>query len=273
MLNPIFDICFQSMFFMLTKSEVKYIQSLSQKKFRAEYNQFVAEGPKLINELLTRKPGWVKKIYATNDWWSNQAAVLKNKFQACFTPTEVFELEKISNLQTPQDVLAVVEMPAEDEDISSAEDEDISSADNKILALDGIQDPGNMGTIIRTAHWFGIHTIICSSDCADVFQPKVVQASMGSIFSVAVVYKNLEDFLAEKTRPVYGALLNGLPVQSVTAATDAIILIGNEGKGIRPNLISYINHPVTIPGFSDAESLNAAVAAGILLYSFTRLPI
>ena len=146
---------------------------------------------------------------------------------------------------------------------------DISSAEGRILVLDGIQDPGNMGTIIRTAHWFGIDTIICSPDCADVFQPKVVQASMGSIFSVAVVYKNLEDFFAENTKPVYGALLNGQPVNTVTAATDAIILIGSEGKGIRLNLIPFITHPVTIPGFSDAESLNAAVATGILLYSFT----
>ncbi len=249
-------------YFMLPKSEVKYIQSLSQKKFRAEYQQFVAEGPKLIIELLTRKPGWVKKIYATENWWSNQAAATKNKFNAYFTATETFELEKISNLQTPQDVLAVIEMPAEEVKISSS--------DSRILVLDGIQDPGNMGTIIRSAHWFGVDTIICSPDCADVFQPKVVQASMGSIFSVAVIYKNLEDFFAANTKPVYGALLNGLPVQTVTAATDAVILIGNEGKGIRPSLIPFINHPVTIPGFSDAESLNAAVAAGILLYSFTK---
>ena len=248
-------------YFMLPKSEVKYIQSLSQKKFRAVHQQFVAEGPKLINELLTRKPGWVEKIYATEDWWSKQKATVKNKFQACFTATETFELEKISNLQTPQDVLAVIEMPEAEADISSAE--------GRILVLDGIQDPGNMGTIIRTAHWFGIDTIICSPDCADVFQPKVVQSSMGSIFSVAVVYKNLEDFFAENTKPVYGALLNGQPVDTVTAATDAIILIGSEGKGIRLNLIPFITHPVTIPGFSDAESLNAAVATGILLYSFT----
>ncbi len=247
---------------MLPKSVIKYIQSLSQKKFRTEYGQFVAEGTKVVSELLCRKPGWVKNIYATQEWWNSQSTTLKNKFQAYFTVTETFELEKISNLQTPQEVLAVVAMP-----VSASED---VFANNQILALDGLQDPGNMGSILRTAHWFGIHTIICSPDCADVFQPKVIQASMGSIFSVAVAYKNLEDFLAENEKPVYGALLNGLPVQTVTAAPDAIILIGNEGKGIRPNLISFINHPITIPGFSDAESLNAAVAAGILLYSFTK---
>jgi len=249
---------------MLPKTEVKYIQSLSQKKSRIEYGQFVAEGPKLVQELLKRRPGWLKKIYATSDWWLSQPAQFQNKFKKYFTEVTGFELEKISNLQTPQDVVAVAALP------SVTFQHPLSTAATILLVLDGIQDPGNMGTIIRTAHWFGVSQVLCSLDCADVYQPKTVQASMGSIFSVEVFYEDLIHFFSENKLPVYGALLSGKPPDGYKAQGNAIIVIGNEGQGIRPQLIPFINHPVTIPGLGDAESLNAAIATGILLYSFTR---
>ena len=251
---------------MLPKSELKYIQSLSQKKFRTEHGQFVAEGSKLIHELLTRKPGWLKNIYGTKEWWSNQPINLQNKFQKYFTEVEPFEFDKISNLQTPQDVLAVIETPSFTYNTVTPQ----SSDGNWLLVLDGIQDPGNVGTIIRTAHWFGVDKIICSIDCADVFSPKVVQASMGSIFLVEVFYEHLVNFFSENELPVYGALLKGEPIDGYNSAGKGIILIGSEGRGIRPELIPFVNHPVTIPGIGDAESLNAGIAAGILLYSFTK---
>ena len=251
---------------MLPKSELKYIQSLGQKKLRAEYGQFVAEGPKVVGELLARKPGWLKKIYGTAGWWNTQPEYIKQKFQSYFIEVETFELEKISNLQTPQDVLAVSGIPKYELPPSGIK----PVTENWILVLDGVQDPGNMGTILRTAHWFGIQQVYCSHDCADVFQPKVVQASMGSIFSVEVHQEMLYDFFSENKLPVYGALLKGKPVDSLQNPPQGIILIGNEGKGIRADLLEFIDHPVTIPGIGDAESLNAAIAAGILLYSFTK---
>ncbi|MEO7313138.1 MAG: RNA methyltransferase [Chitinophagaceae bacterium] len=251
---------------MLPKNELKYIQSLSQKKSRTESGQFVAEGPKLIAELLNRKPAWVRNIYATEEWWNHQTQQARNKHQRQFTAVQPFELEKMSNLQTPQEVLAVLEIPKTQFHHAA----NASATKNWLLVLDGIQDPGNMGTIIRTAHWFGIGQIICSPDCADVYQPKTVQATMGSIFGVEIFYENLEDFFGQNQLPVYGALLKGAPVDRIDPETKGIIIIGNEGRGIRPELIPFINHPVTIPGIGDAESLNAGIAAGIMLYSFTK---
>ena len=242
---------------MLTKSEVKYIQSLSHKKFRTESAQFVAEGPKILSELISRKPALLHRFFGTENWWQKQPDTFRNSYQRKFTAVADFELEKISNLQTPQEVLALVNMPVQKNVVENS---------HIILVLDGIQDPGNMGTIIRTAHWFGIQHIVCSEDCTDVFAPKTVQATMGSLFSTQVLYTPLETYLAQQKIPVYGALLNGAPLAKMQFSKPAILLIGNEGKGIRPEPMPFITNPVTIPGYSDAESLNAAIAAGILMY-------
>ena len=131
--------------------------------------------------------------------------------------------------------------------------------------LDGIQDPGNMGTIIRTADWFGLSQIICSHDCADLYNPKVVQATMGSIARVRCLYKNLAEWDMPPNIPVYGALLHGENIFSVNKTTEGILVIGNESKGIREPLLSQITHPITIPKYGNAESLNVAVAAGIIM--------
>ncbi len=287
---------------MLSKNEIKYIQNLAQKKYRQQVNEFVVEGPKLTNELLVRKPDWLVKIYGTKNWWEKQPYTLQHDFSSFFVAIETFELEKISNLQTPQEVLAVVTMEGKmadggwqmADDVQqtddgqrltgsgrrSKDDEQTSSSNhhppsafrhpNWLLALDGIQDPGNLGTIIRTAHWFGLKQIICSLDCADAFSPKVVQATMGSIFAVQIIYTDLEKFLSKQKLPVYGALLEGENIYEQTDRETGILLIGNEGKGISKTLLPLVSHPVTIPALGDAESLNAGVAAGILMGSLCQ---
>jgi TrmH family RNA methyltransferase len=143
-------------------------------------------------------------------------------------------------------------------------------ADQLTLVLDGIQDPGNMGTIIRTADWFGIRQIVASEDTVDVYNPKVIGATMGSFMRVTVVYKNLEEWIPSVKLPVYGALLEGENVFTTKTPNGGLLVIGSEGKGIRENIIDFITHPVTIPKIGDAESLNAGVAAGIIVAQLTR---
>jgi TrmH family RNA methyltransferase len=242
---------------MLSKNESKYIQSLGHKKQRDELGLFVAEGPKLAEEIL-QSNFEVQHIYATSDW--TDAA----NHQSIVTTITAGELEKISNLHTPNQVLIIakqkVALPP-------------ALKDHKTLLLDGIQDPGNMGTIIRIADWFGIQQIICSNDSVELYNPKVVQATMGSICRVNVTYTNLIDLLAAVPPiPVFGALLDGENVYNASHANECIIVIGNEARGIRPATISYITNPVTIPRIGGAESLNAAVATGILLSHLVGKP-
>lgn len=212
----------------------------------------------MVAELLNRQPAWIKNIYGTEEWKLAQTETIRESIAANFIRVEQFELEKISALQTPQQVLAVAALP-----------QLYYKPGNWLLILDGIQDPGNLGTIIRTAHWFGIYQIICSPGCADAFSPKVVQASMGSIFKVSVIYQHLAVFLSGYQQPVYGALLNGKNSNDLKNAEPGAIIIGNEGKGIGQDIMPFIT-PITIPGKSDAESLNAAVAAGILMSQITK---
>jgi TrmH family RNA methyltransferase len=184
---------------MITKNQVKYIQSLGQKKSRDEENCFVAEGPKLVNELLTASNCSVIQLYALKEWIDEHANA---KDPAEIIEVSVGELEKISQLITPNQVLAVIEK------IQWEDDPVIKGVIS--VALDAIQDPGNMGTIIRLADWFGVKTIFCSTDCADVYNPKVVQASMGSISRVRVEYTNILSLLeSNKEVRIYAAVLNG----------------------------------------------------------------
>ena len=235
---------------MLSKNEAKYIQSLFHKKQRLQSGLFIAEGIKLVEELLCSS-FTIKKIYATADWTNSKA----NDVELVRVSED--ELQKISGLQTANKVLALVEQPVA---------EALKKISPKIyLALDGIQDPGNMGTIIRIADWFGIDTIIAGDDSVDVFNHKVVQSTMGSIIRVKVHYAHLNDWFKTNDLPVYGALLEGESVYNTAAMQTGILLIGNESKGIRNELLPFITHPVSIPRIGTAESLNAAVATGILL--------
>ena len=239
---------------MVTKSELKYIQSLSDKKVRLETGCFIAEGVKLVGEMIAA--GYpLKAVYALDSWESPDTSIEVTRIEA-------FELEKMSMLQTPNQVLAVAMMPQQIKAL------DLTG--QLTLVLDGIQDPGNMGTIIRTADWFGIRQIVASEDTADVYNPKVIGATMGSFMRVSVTYKNLADWMPTIKLPVYGALLEGENVFTIKTPQKGLLVIGSEGKGIRENILEFITHPVTIPKTGDAESLNAGIAAGIIVAQLTR---
>jgi RNA methyltransferase, TrmH family len=237
---------------MLVKSKTKYIQSLGEKKFREKEGVFVAEGPKLVKELLKAEVG-VYEIYAVKEWLDENKKFIKSIDTIEITKAE---LKGISFMTTPQSVLALVRMPSANTIVTEGK---------IILALDAIQDPGNLGTIIRTADWFGVQHIICSEDCADVYNPKVVQATMGSIARVNVIYTDLYLWLQkEKGIRIYAAVLRGKDLKKIKIKA-GVILIGNESKGIRPEILGLANEKITIPGIGKAESLNAAVATGIVL--------
>lgn len=235
---------------MLTKNELKYIQSLYHKKQRDEERLFVAEGPKLAEELLNSQVV-IKHVYALSNWLRKNQAV-----KVPVSEISEIELSRISKLQTPNEVVVIAEQPV------MAGEPQISG--KLTLVLDGIQDPGNMGTIIRIADWFGIQQVVCSDDCVEMYNPKVVQASMGSILRVHCWYKDLTIWEPGNV-PVFGALLNGENIYSVGKVEEGLLVIGNESKGIRPPMLSKITHPVTIPKMGGAESLNAAVATGIIV--------
>ncbi|MBS1592316.1 MAG: RNA methyltransferase [Bacteroidetes bacterium] len=239
---------------MLSKNEVKYIQSLCHKKQRNETGLFIAEGPKLAEEILASNY-IVEKIYALPKW------IDKNNNINAVEITEK-ELNQISQLQTPNEILLIVKQ-------ASVAFEPILK-NNFTVVLDDIQDPGNLGTIIRLCDWFGVQQIICSNNTVELYNPKVIQSTMGSFVNVKICYKNLVDFFElNKSIPVLGAVLNGMNVYEIVKPQEAILLIGNEGKGINSNLLSFINKKITIPKKGKAESLNAAVATGILLSHLT----
>jgi TrmH family RNA methyltransferase len=239
---------------MLVKQKSKYIQTLGQKKHRDEDGVFIAEGPKLVAELLHEVRSKVKELFATEDWIEENEKLIG---KINITAVKDFELEKISSLSTPNKVLAIVEQFDAQEPVVKG---------NIILALDSIQDPGNMGTILRIADWFGIKHIVCSNDSADIYNPKVVQSTMGSIARVQVYYTDLVKWIAEqKDARVYAAMLEGQDIGSMKKIDDGILVIGNESKGISDNVLGYVNVRLTIPKKGRAESLNAAVAVGIIL--------
>lgn len=240
---------------MLGKSKVKYIQSLGQKKHRDESGLFIAEGPKIVAELLEAMPGQIEAIYALPAWLKMHGSTHSN--------VEVIEvgeheLAKVSQLQTPNQVLAVVR--------KFERRQPLDPKGSITLALDTIQDPGNMGTMIRLADWFGVLQIVCSMDSADIYNPKVVQSTMGSIARVPVYNVDLPFWLQQQTHMrIYATALDGQDVTSMKKIKEGIIVIGNESKGISDAVMSFANVRITIPRKGAAESLNAAVAAGIVL--------
>ena len=247
---------------MISKNKIKYIRSLELKKNRNKERKFVAEGFKVVDDLLALQPADL--IVATQEW-------LHGKHFA--DQTEVIEvteeeLKKVSFLQHPQQVLAVFRQ-------ATSGDYSINTSELS-LALDGVQDPGNLGTIIRIADWFGITHIYCSQDTADVYNPKVVQATMGSIARVKVEYGNLlalvESLPADV--PVYGTLLDGDNIYQQTLENRGLIVMGNEGKGISPALAKKVNRKLLIPNFPEgratADSLNVAIATAITCSEFRR---
>jgi RNA methyltransferase, TrmH family len=240
---------------MLGKTQAKYIQSLGQKKVRDEDGVFIAEGPKIVAELLASANAKIQQLYALPAWIN---ANHKDCNGVELLEADEKDLEKISQLATPNQVLAVIkkfEIPV-----------DIQTMGTVSIVLDTIQDPGNLGTIIRLADWFGIEQIICSNDCADIYNPKVVQSTMGSIARVNVFYTDLPGWLQEqKDVFIYAAALEGQNVTAMRKINEGLIVIGNESKGIRPAIFELVDIKITIPRKGSAESLNAAVATGIIL--------
>ena len=243
---------------MLHRSRVKDIQSLAHKKSREETGLYVVEGPKMVSELLHWKPASLRSIYATSSWISVHEQDLDESARLVLTCVTDDELSSISFLQTPNQVLAVAEKPTMDEPLN---------LNGRItLLLDTIQDPGNMGTILRTADWFGIDQVICSPDSADIFNPKVVQATMGAVFRIRVhVLDPLSVVDQLGTVPLICSALEGDNLFSCAPLNEAVIVIGNESRGASPALMSRASRRITIPRYGHAESLNAAVATGIIL--------
>ncbi|MFM6975782.1 MAG: TrmH family RNA methyltransferase [Sphingobacteriaceae bacterium] len=238
---------------MLSKSQISFIKSLHQKKYRKEEGLFLVEGLKSVLEFID-SAYQIHSIYCTSDIVPKLGKISHNIKLEEVKPEE---LAKISALNTPQDILALVNIP---------EQQFLKPNSLKglfALVLDGIQDPGNMGTIIRTADWFGIQHIICSNDTVEVYNPKVVQASMGSIARVQTVYTDLVVFLSESTLPAFAATLGGKSIYETDFKSEGLIILGNEGNGIRKEILEKAKKHVTIPRFGSTESLNVAVSAGI----------
>lgn len=239
---------------MLSKAQIKHIHSLQRNKFRSQYQQYLAEGAKIVPELI-QAGAQIAHLYALPEWINHNSNLLRqhNIIAEAITPDE---LAKITALATPNQVLAVIAMPPAN---TSVAPEGLS------LALDAIRDPGNLGTIVRTADWFGIKRVYCSMDCVDIYNPKTVQSTMGSIVRVEVIYADLVTlFKANPSTPVFAADMVGEELYKTRMPQHGILLIGSESHGVSSALLSYAK-PITIPRFGGAESLNAAMAAGIIL--------
>jgi len=238
---------------MLSKSQIKLITSLKQKKFRQEHGLFVVEGIKTITELLASSLK-LHALYTTETL--NSSA--KNEVLVSET-----DLKRISFLKTPNKALAVFEIPKQ------------PAIENKglIVALDDVRDPGNLGTIIRLCDWFGVKQLVCSNATVDCFNPKVIQATMGSITRVNISYVDLETFLKDVEAPVFGAFMEGENVYQSALPTDAVLVMGNEANGVSKAVENLITEKITIPRFGDlqaTESLNVATATAVLLSEFRR---
>ena len=246
---------------MLSKSQISFIKSLHQKKYRKEHGLFLVEGIKSITE-------FIQSNYEMHSiFYNSEQFNLLPKLAANINLFEVnnVELGKISTLQTPQGFLAVVRIPKKEIIDQSA------LKNNFTLVLDGVQDPGNFGTIIRTADWFGFKQIICSEDTVEAFNPKTVQATMGSLARVDIYYEDLPSFLSLNRLPIFGALLDGESIYKTNWGKEGLVILGNEGKGISAEIIKKVNHPVTIPRFGEAESLNVAVSAAVFCSELVRV--
>ena len=245
---------------MLSKSQISLLKSLQHKKVRLQHGLFLVEGHKSVIEFIN-SPYQIEAVYQT-DSFDPKVLNLSQKINSY--NISVTDIEKISSLKTPQQVIALVKIPKHPVLNNTKLKQKFS------LVLDGIQDPGNMGTIIRTADWFGIADIICSEDTVDAYNPKVVQASMGSLARINVHYVALADVLAALKLPVFGAMLNGDNIYNTNFGTEGLIVMGNEGNGMRPEIERLIGKAVTIPRAGGAESLNVGIATALFCAEISR---
>lgn len=245
---------------MVSKSQLKLITSLQQKKYREKTGLFVAEGPKVIAEFL--KEGLHLEAFFTSET-QDQVGPLDPNLGTKYHLVSATELQKMSFLKTANTALAIFQIPKPKG----------QQGNGLIVALDAVRDPGNLGTIIRLCDWFDVSQLICSVDTADCFNPKVVQATMGSLARMDIQYVHLSAYLKNTSLPIYGGVMDGESVYQSSLDAEAIIVLGNEANGISEEIQKLINHPITIPQFGlkkDTESLNVATATAVLLSEFKR---
>ena len=240
--------------------KIKWIKSLHLKKNREKENLFLVEGEKIVTELMLNFPAKIKLIVCKSSF-AEKSIELKSIQKEIVFHANTEEMERISTLTNASSVLAVVE---------KFQPRAIETS-KRLVLLDGIQDPGNLGTIIRTADWFGIDQILCSTTTVDLYNSKTLQSTMGSFLRVNVHYEDLIPFLIENQDKVYAALMDGVPFQQIPKGQVKMILLGNEGKGISEELLPLLKNPITILGKGQAESLNVGVACGILLSYFCEV--
>lgn len=249
---------------MVSKNRIKAVQSLNLKKNRDESHLFVAEGPKVLNEMLNSFHCCY--LAGTEEWFCTHKDIQADAIDKVSEQ----ELQRLSMLRTPQQVLAIFEKPK----IKTIPPSKINK--ELILALDNIQDPGNLGTIIRLADWFGIENIVCSPNTTDIYGPKTIQATMGALAHINIIYYDLSAFFKtlEKNTPIYGTFLDGENIYQQELSPHGIIIMGNEGNGISSQLEKYINHRLYIPPYpanrNKVESLNVSIATAITCAEFRR---
>jgi len=244
---------------MLSKSQISLVNSLQHKKYRKQLGLFMVEGLKSITEFINSEY-CIDTLYVTKEILKQLPNLPQNI--KVFEVNEQ-ELKKISALLNPQGIIAIVIVPLNHPTI-------INKQAQIHLLLDGVQDPGNLGTIIRTVNWFGYTHLFCSPNTVDAYNPKVVQATMGALSKVKIIYTDLKTLITENDLPVYAALLKGESIFQTVWLTKAFLLLGNEGAGISNELMPFINYPVTIPGKGSTESLNVAISAAIFCAQIQR---
>ncbi|KPH90146.1 MULTISPECIES: RNA methyltransferase [Pseudoalteromonas] len=241
---------------MISKNQLKLIRQLGQKKYRKQFNQYLVQGEKNVLELLN-SPLKVNDVFATQSFIDNNQSSYP---QTHFITADEEQLTKASTLVSNNAAIAIIDMPS-----TVLPDEN-----SLILALDGVSDPGNLGTIIRVADWYGIKHIVASTDSADPYNPKAISATMGSFVRVSVSQVELPEYLSTLNMPIYGAFLDGQSVHSTKFSGQGVLLMGSESHGIREQCAKLVSNKITIPAFGGAESLNVAMATGIILDNFKR---
>lgn len=239
---------------MLSKNQIKLINQLNQKKYRKKHGLFIAEGIKAVKEFLVSD-------FPHENLYSSVDLVLQPEKEMTLITEK--ELKKISQLKTPQTVVGIFKMP----------EPQMLKNPTLTVVLDGIRDPGNLGTIIRLCDWFGIEQIVCSTDTVDCYNPKTVQATMGSLARVSVIYTDLPTYLSQDSRPIFGSFMKGNNIYRSPLPKEAIVIMGNEGHGISAPVENQVHHRITIPQFGQrkvTESLNVAMATAIVLNEFKR---
>lgn len=257
---------------MISSSQAKLIRSLRQKKYRDQHRLFLVEGEKMVLEMATgiqENHFRIQEIFATPEWIERRASLLTPQ-KPPLTEASYGELKKVSNLITPQEVMALVSIPSGHFSIQAI-------LHTPVLAFESIRDPGNLGTIIRTADWFGIKHLVCTPDSTDLFNPKVVQSTMGAITRVQVHYQELEPLLASKEiqdKRIFGTYMQGENIYQTRLGPDPFILFGNESHGLSQSLSPYIQQKISIPSFSrggpGTESLNVASSVAVVCSELRR---